>query len=230
MSVTPEKAPLSAITEDYIKAIFALGKEGAVGTTDLANALDVAPASATSMTKRLAEAGLLDRLPYHGVSLTKRGRRIAVKLVRRHRLIELFLHDVLGLPWDSVHGEAEKWEHVISKEVEERIDALLGHPKHDPHGAPIPSVDLEYEEAAQIALSGLRAGREAVVQEVADDDPALLRYVGKLGLYPGVRFSVRAEAPFSGGPIKIVLAEGGTRQKIVLVDGRAATAIYVEAR
>lgn len=221
-------SPLSPIAEDYLKAIYTLGRGEPVGTSVLAEALGVAPASATSMTKKLAEARLVDRLPYHGVTLTPAGRRVAIELIRHHRLIELFLHEALGIPWDRVHDEAERWEHVISEEVEARMDEVLGYPTRDPHGAPIPTASLDFEEPERLPLSGFPAGQAGRVAEVNDDDPALLRYVGELGLYPGIRFEVEAATPFEGGPVTVRVLSALQPEGARIVDGRAAAAIFVK--
>ncbi len=221
---TPE--PLSSATEDYLKAILTIGKGEPVGTSELAESLGVAPASATNMTKRLTEAGLTERLPYRGATLTPAGRKVAVELIRHHRLIELYLHKALGIPWDRVHDEAERWEHVISEEVEARMDEILGFPTHDPHGAPIPSAELDYEHPVRKALPSMTKGQSGRVVEVADDDPALLRYVGELGLYPGTQFTIERGEPFDGGPITLHLASAPAVS--ILVDGRAALSVFVE--
>ncbi len=220
--------PLSSATEDYLKAILILGRGEPVGTSELAESLGVAPASATNMTKRLTEAGLTERSPYRGATLTPAGRRVAVELIRHHRLIELYLHKALGIPWDRVHDEAERWEHVISEEVEARMDEILGFPTHDPHGAPIPSAELDYEHPVRCALSSMAKGESGRVVEVADDDPALLRYVGELGLYPGAEFVIERGEPFDGGPIALHLVTAPAVS--IVVDGKAALSVFVGIR
>jgi DtxR family Mn-dependent transcriptional regulator len=217
---------LTPATEDYLKAILTIGNGEPVSTSELADALGVAPASATNMTKRLTEAGLAERLPYRGATLTPSGRRVAVELLRHHRLIELYLHKALGIPWDRVHDEAERWEHVISEEVEARMDEILGFPTHDPHGAPIPSADLDYQQPERRSLATLTPGQRGRVVEVCDDDPALLRYVGELGLYPGATFAVERGQPFDGGPITLHLSSAPAVS--IVVDGRAALSVFVE--
>ena len=193
--------------QDYLKAIYELqGEDAAVGTTVLADRLGVTPASASVMVKRLAAAGLATHEPYRGVALTGAGARGALEVIRHHRLIESFLADVLGVPWDQVHGEAERLEHVLSEELEERIDVALGFPATDPHGSPIPTHDGRVDRPETVALSALEPGVRAVVAEVRDDDPSLLRYLGELGLYPGTDVTVVGTAPF-GGPVTVRIGE-----------------------
>lgn len=185
--------------EDYLKTIYDLARtEERVTTSALAERLGVAPASATGMIKKLAAMRLLTHEPYRGVRLTEAGRRIALEVIRHHRLIERYLHEALGVPWDRVHDEAEKMEHVLSEDLEARMDEALGFPTTDPHGAPIPTPDLRIAEQDHPPLATLEAGQAAVVAEVSDHDPELLRYVGSLGLYPETPFEVLAVAPFEG--------------------------------
>ena len=150
------------------------------------------------MVKKLSEMKLVEHAPYQGVALTKAGRNIAVETIRHHRLVERYLHDALGVPWDQLHEEAEKWEHVLSEDLEARMDEALGHPTTDPHGAPIPSVDLTLPDTDHVALSGMEEGQTAIVAQVFDRDPELLRHVGGLGLYPDTPFEVVSVAPFDG--------------------------------
>ena len=193
--------------EDYLKAVYEIQREqGEVTTTALAEYLNVAPASVTGMIKKLAEMKLLTHEPYQGVALTRAGRKIALEVIRHHRLVELYLTEALGVPWDQVHAEAEKWEHVLSEDLEERIDNLLGHPTTDPHGAPIPRRDGTLTQPAGVRLAELQPGQAAAVAEVSDHDPALLRYLGSLGLYPKMRVTVTAVAPFHG-PLTIRVGE-----------------------
>ena len=191
--------------EDYLKAIYELEQEGErLATTALAERLSVTPASVTGMLKKLARMKLVVHKPYRGVALTKAGRKIALEVIRHHRLVELYLAEALGVPWDRVHDEAEKWEHVLSEDLEDRIDALLGHPTTDPHGAPIPTREgeLPEPESEYARLDELEPGQTAVIAEVSDHDPALLRYVGERGLYPKARIRVVAKEPF-GGPLTV---------------------------
>jgi len=204
--------------EDYLKAVYELQREqGTVATTALAARLGVTPASATGMIKKLAAMKLVTYEPYQGVRLTRAGRKIALEVIRHHRLIEVYLAEALGLPWDRVHEEAEKWEHVLSEELEDRIDELLGHPTADPHGAPIPSRDGKLPRGRRVPLSELKPGQSAVVAEVSDHDPELLRYLGELGLYPKTPVKVLAVEPF-GGPLHLTV--GGRKRTLGLEAAR----------
>jgi len=189
----------SRAIEDYLRAIYELQcAEGQVGTNLLAERLGVTPASVTGMLKKLAEMKLVIHEPYQGVRLTKAGQKIALEVLRHHRLVERFLAEALGVPWDRVHEEAHKIEHVISEDLEERMDAMLGHPTTDPHGSPIPRPDGTIDESANTRLAELKTGQSAVVAEVSDHDSTLLRYLGDLGLYPDTAVSVMAVAPLDG--------------------------------
>lgn len=185
--------------EDYLKTIYEIQRaEGKVATTVLAKNLRIAPASATGMIKKLSEMNLVTHQKYQGVKLTKTGEKIALEVIRHHRLIEVFLSEALGVPWDKVHEEAEKWEHVLSEEMEDRIDKLLGFPTSDPHGSPIPKRNGEMNDNPTLRLSDLKIGEKATIAEVNDLDPELLRYVGKLGLYPETKICINDIAPFDG--------------------------------
>jgi DtxR family Mn-dependent transcriptional regulator len=185
--------------EDYLKNIYELQASAAkVSTTDLAERLGVAPASVTGMVKKLAAMKLLKHEPYHGVLLTKAGEKIALEVIRHHRLVESYLTEALGVPWDKVHEEADKWEHVLSEEMEDRISAMLGNPTTDPHGAPIPARDGSLPETSLRRLSDLEPGERAVVAEVSDHDPELLRYLGEMGLFPQTKLRLISAAPFQG--------------------------------
>jgi len=191
--------------QNYLKTIYELQHEqGRVATTLLADRLGVAPASVTGMIKKLAGMHLVTHEPYQGVTLTEAGEKIALEVIRHHRLIERYLAEALGVPWDRVHEEAEKWEHVLSEDLEDRIDAALGYPATDPHGAPIPARNGTIAPSASVRLAQLQPGQSAVIAEVSDHDSALLRYLGSLGLYPGVELRVVDVAPF-GGPLTIRL-------------------------
>jgi DtxR family Mn-dependent transcriptional regulator len=193
---------VSRATEDYLKAILQLAGDGAVTTGALADRLGISQPSVTAMTKKLASDGFVERIPYRGVTLTVRGRRIALEVLRHHRLLELFLADTLGLPLDEVHAEAERLEHVLSEELEARIDAALGHPTHDPHGHPIPDRELRLAPSDRRALAELAVGEVTTVSRVPDRDPELLRYLRELSLVPGASVEVVSCAPF-GGPITV---------------------------
>jgi len=198
---TEERTRSHAI-EDYTKAIFALEArtEAPVATNALAARLGVTAGSVSAMLHKLHELELIEHAPYRGVKLTAAGRRIALEVIRHHRLLELFLSEALEMPWDRVHAEAEVLEHVISEELEQLIAAKLGHPTIDPHGDPIPDARLELAERATSRLDALDVGERGVVVRISDADPAKLRYLAQCGIVPGVAFSVVGRQPF-GGPL-----------------------------
>jgi DtxR family transcriptional regulator, Mn-dependent transcriptional regulator len=197
----------SHAAEDCLKAIFLLTQEEhGASTSALAERLGISPGAVTKMVKKLAGLRLVDHSPYRGVTLTAAGEKVALEVIRHHRLLELYLHEALGYTWDQVHSEAERLEHVLSEEMEEKIDALLGRPAHDPHGDPIPSREGTVAPPAATRLSDLPDGRAATVARVQNNDPELLRYLGRLGLYPGAVVSVRSREPFSG-PLFIRVGE-----------------------
>ncbi|ARA93223.1 DtxR family transcriptional regulator [Rhodothermaceae bacterium RA] len=202
---------LSQAVEDYLKTIYKLQSDGPVATTELARALQVSSASVTNMVKRLAQMGLAKYQSYKGVTLTPSGEKIALEIIRHHRLLELYLKEVLDYPWDKVHEEAEHLEHHISEEFEARIEALLGYPTHDPHGDPIPTRDGEIAEVTVDTLAQADVGQTVVVQRVSDADPDLLHYLEEVGLMPRATLKVLAKAPFDG-PITVRLE--GTEQVI----------------
>jgi DtxR family Mn-dependent transcriptional regulator len=192
----------SSAVEDYAKAIYALQDrtDGTVGNNALAERLGVTPASASGMVRKLDELGLVTHVRYRGVRLTPRGTRLALEMVRHHRLLELYLAESLGVPWDRVHAEAEVLEHVLSEELEALIAAKLGHPTHDPHGDPIPSADLVITEEETERLTALEPGDEATLVRVSDAEPAMLRYLAERGIAPGASLEVVDKQPF-GGPL-----------------------------
>jgi DtxR family Mn-dependent transcriptional regulator len=203
--------------EDYLKAIYELARgRGTAATTEIARHLDIAPASVTGMVRRLADQGLLDHEPYRGVRLTEAGYRVALRTLRRHRVIETYLARVLGYPWDAVHAEAERLEHAASDELVDRMAAALHEPTVDPHGAPIPTRDGTVTEQRYASIADL-----APVC-VSDDDPARLRYLAELGLMPGTAVVVLAQAPFEG-PITVRVGAGprATERAIGPALGRA---------
>jgi DtxR family Mn-dependent transcriptional regulator len=186
-------------TQDYLKHIFELTENGApASTTDLAERLGVAPASVTGMVQKLAAADppLVDYRKHQGVSLTPAGERAALEVLRHHRLLETWLVQSLGYSWDEVHEEACRLEHVISEEFEARMDAVLGHPTHDPHGDPIPSAELVMPSEEVILLSSLRPPSRAVIVRVNDEDAAFLRHLETLGILPGVQLDLTDYSPF----------------------------------
>jgi DtxR family transcriptional regulator, Mn-dependent transcriptional regulator len=193
---------LSQTVEDYIKSIYVLeadrDDEKGVSTTHIAESLKVSSASVTNMIKKLAEMGLVTYESYYGARLTETGRKIALEIIRHHRLLELYLKEVMGYSWDEVHDEAEKLEHHISEQFEERIAELLNHPTHDPHGDPIPSKDGVMPEMTFIPLLDAETGQRYLIGRVTDQDPELLRYLEKIGMIPGAEIVVLEKAPFNG--------------------------------
>jgi DtxR family Mn-dependent transcriptional regulator len=204
----PAAANTEAV-EDYAKAIYALQRHdaGPVGTSALAERLGVSPGTVTAMLKRMAEIGLVEHEPYHGVTLTTAGEKVALEVIRHHRLIEAYLAEALGMPWDRVHDEAEVLEHYISEELEERMAEALGDPAVDPHGDPIPDRRLSLRADEGTTLLEHEPGQGGVLRRVSDSDPEMLRYLDERGIRPGVRLTVREREPF-GGAIVVELAGG----------------------
>lgn len=189
--------------EDYLKIIFKLEEEGATVTTQsIAERLDVQSPSVTNMIKRLADLNLVKHKPYRGVVLTMTGRKAALEVLRHHRLLELYLAEALDYSWDQVHEEADRLEHSISEEFEARIDKVLGFPRVDPHGEPIPTAEGEIADLVGIPLTDLSDGDHAVVEQVSDTDPEKLRYLGDMGLFPAAGITVVEQMPFDG-PVRI---------------------------
>ena len=226
---TSVKRPSQAI-ENYAKAIYALEQRGAraVTTNALAERLGVTPASASNMVKKLDELGFVTHIPYRGVKLTQSGRRVALEVLRHHRLLELYLSESLGVPWDRVHDEAEVLEHVLSEDLEALIAAKLGNPTHDPHGDPIPSAELEIEEGETECLAELEPGARGVFVRVSDSDPGMLRYLADLGITPGERFEIVDRQPFGGplfarfnGRIQVLGGELAAAMRVEVVSGSA---------
>jgi DtxR family transcriptional regulator, Mn-dependent transcriptional regulator len=193
---------LSSHVQDYAKAVYALEVRhgAAVSTNDLAERLGVTPGSVSAMVRKLSELGLVEHEPYHGVRLTAQGRRVALEVLRHHRLIELFLAEELGMPWDRVHAEAEVLEHVLSEDLEQLISARLGNPTVDPHGDPIPTPAFEINERPTRSLDELHAGASGRFVRVSDSDPEMLRYLAEQGIGLGDRVEVSGRQPF-GGPV-----------------------------
>lgn len=189
--------------EDYAKAIHALAARspGPVGTTALAERLDVSPGTVTAMLKRMDALGLVSHVPYYGVELTEAGERIALEVIRHHRLLEAFLADALGMPWDRVHDEAEVLEHYISEELEERIAAALGDPEHDPHGDPIPDRELVVSDTPGVPLTALEPGQIGRLTRVSDGHPAMLRFLDERSIRPGTELRLVRREPFGGALI-----------------------------
>lgn len=194
----------SPAIEDYCKATYTLETRAdePVSTNALAERLELTSGSVSGMLKKLDELGLISHVPYRGVRLTPEGRRLALEVIRHHRLLELYLAEALQMPWDRVHDEAEVLEHVLSEELEELIAAKLGHPTIDPHGDPIPSADLELDEHPTRSLESLAPGDEGTFVRVSDADPEMLRYLAQQGILPGGRIQVLGRQPF-GGPLLV---------------------------
>lgn len=224
VSQETEPRTTSAAIEDYAKAIYALeARTGRpVPTNAIADRLGVTAGSASAMLKKLAQLGLVSHNPYHGAKLTEAGERVALEIIRHHRLLELFLVRELGMSWDRVHAEAEVLEHVISEELESLIAAKLGQPHLDPHGDPIPSPELEIEERATAALDSLDAGALGRFVRVSDADPAMLRYLSERGVAPGDRFEVVERQPF-GGPLFVRFGD-----EVHVFGGELASSMRVE--
>jgi DtxR family Mn-dependent transcriptional regulator len=200
--------PPSTAVEDYLKAVFALETRlgGAVPTTALANRLGITPGSVSAMLRRLADLGLLEHEPYRGVLLTDEGRRVALRTLRNHRLLELFLVEVLDVPWDRVHDEAERLEHAVSDDLVERIAAKLGQPAFDPHGDPIPDSAHATAEPVTPTLHDPEAGVVARLVRGSEADPAMLRYLAERGVTPGQSLTLVDRQPF-GGPLTVRLGD-----------------------
>ena len=215
---------VSDAIENYAKAIYALQlrQGGSVTTNAIADRLGVTPASASAMVKKLAERGLVEHEPYRGVMLTKAGRRVALEVLRHHRLLELYLTEHLGVPWDRVHEEAEALEHVLSEDLEARIAAKLGNPTHDPHGDPIPAADLSIDEGHTRSLADLEPGDRGVFVRVSDSDPAMLRYLDERGVRLGDELEVVDRQPF-GGPLTARVGDS-----LQILGGALASAMRIE--
>jgi len=203
MNAAVQHETLTRSVEDYLKAIYRLSPQGrTASTSEIAQRLELSPASVSGMVKRLSEQGLLEHVPYKGVQLTADGRRAALRMLRRHRLIEAYLVAFLGYTWDTVHAEAERLEHAVSDVLVERIAAVLGNPTVDPHGDPIPTPDGDIHEPVSIPLSDVPAGRSVEIRQVEESQPDRLRYIASVGLRPGVQVTVLDRQPFHG-PITI---------------------------
>src|SRR3954463_3366031 len=216
---------ISAAVEDYAKAIYALqtAAGGPVSNNALAERLGVSAASASAMVKKLDGLGLVSHVPYRGVELTTEGRRVALEVLRHHRLLELYLAQSLGVPWDRVHDEAEVLEHHISEELEDLIANALGNPTHDPHGDPIPTRELEMIEEPCATLDSLEPGQRGRLTRISDHDPEMLRYLAERGIAPGDDFEIVDKQPF-GGPLFVRFGTG----EVQVVGGLLAAAMRVE--
>jgi DtxR family Mn-dependent transcriptional regulator len=203
-------APIQNLTpriSDCLKVLYALQERGQkISTSTVSSLLGASDATATMLFKEFAAAGWVEHTPYHGVRLTPLGECKALEVIRHHRLLELYLARQLGYGWDQVHNEADRLEHVISEEFEDKVDALLGHPTVDPHGDPIPSKDGVITKRPGTPLRELPEGQLACVSRITDQTPEKLRYLGQLGLYPETRVQVLERAPF-GGPLRLRVGE-----------------------
>ena len=207
--------PHTPAVQDYLKAVQLLEWEdraegGRVATQVLAERLGVSAASATNMLKKLGSMGLVDHEPYRGATLSEAGRKVALEVIRHHRLLETYLAEALGVPWDRVHEEAEILEHVLSEDLEDRIAELLGDPKADPHGHPIPSKDGSMSEPSRRRLWDVARGSKVAVERVSDDVPEALRFLGGAGIRPGASVTVVDRGPVAG-PL-FVRVEGGAEE------------------
>jgi DtxR family Mn-dependent transcriptional regulator len=212
MSAAVAGEPLTRSVEDYLKAIYQLSPEGRpASTSEIANLLALSAPSVTGMVKRLSEHGLLEHIPYKGVQLTEEGRRAALRMVRRHRLIEAYLVEFLGYSWDTVHEEAERLEHAVSDTMIERMAGALGNPAVDPHGDPIPTADGEVQELACIALSDVPIGETVEISRVHESQPERLRYIASLGLRPGVHVTVVNRQPIDD----LVTIKVGSHKQVI---------------
>lgn len=208
MHAVMSESPLTRSVEDYLKVIYHLSSQGGfAATSDIAAQLDVSAPSVSGMVKRLSETGLIEHVPYRGVQLTAQGRRAALNMIRRHRILEVYLIEQLGYDWDGVHDEAERLEHAVSDKLIERMSGALGNPRYDPHGAPIPTAAGEIEEADLISVADAVVGQSLDLRQVGTEDPARLRYLAEQGLVPGTRLVVTDRQPFNG-PTTVRLSSG----------------------
>lgn len=218
---------LTRVIEDYLKTIYELTRASERATTNqIAARMEVTPASVTNMIQKLAETDppLLDYRKHRGVELSPEGERVALEIIRHHRLLEMFLHETLGYSWDEVHEEADRLEHVISEEMEERIAISLGNPQHDPHGDPIPSRDLQMPQSTAVTLSQLRPFQKAQVKRVSDSDPDLLRFLSERGIEPAARLEILDYSPFDSNLQVQVMGEGET----VVLGAVITSQVFVE--
>ena len=219
----PVAAGITAPVEDYLKAIYEIERDGsAAATNDIATTLNIAPASVSGMIRRLAGQGLLKHERYRGVRLTGTGRTAALRTLRRHRILECYLTQVLGYNWDRVHEEAEQLEHTASDELIDRMATALGNPTVDPHGAPIPTREGTVDERRHRSLADVRPGDRVRVLRMADEDGGFLRYLAEIGITPGSEIEVEGRAPYDG---PITLRVNGAPRSIGIA---AAGRVFVE--
>ena len=218
---------VSRAVEDYLKVIYKLQQDGSRATTNaIAGNMGLRAASVTAMLQQLSEQGMAQYTPYRGAYLTESGLAAALRVIRRHRLIELYLNQHLSVPWDRVHDEAERLEHALTPYLEERIDSKLGYPQFDPHGAPIPSNTGALPEQDLVPLGELPPNTPSVVRHIPDDDPDLLRYVASIGIVPDATITV-LEYEGSGSLSVRVLAGAGKQSKPHLLTEQVAGHIFV---
>ena len=215
---------LSEQIEDYLKNIYKIETtEGRVATTALSRKLGIAPASVTEMVKKLAGEGIVTHTPYHGVQLTKEGRRRALRIIRRHRLWESFLVEVLNFDWHEIDEEADRLEHLMSEKLEQHIDELLGYPSTDPHGDAIPSPEGELADRRGESLAGVGEGRTVVVRRVSDANPEILQLASRLGIALNRKIRVIEKIAFDG-TLRVVV---GRKERSI--SSKLAENIFVEA-
>jgi len=213
----------SQSVQDYLKQAYKLQSEGndKVSLSELAERLKVSAPSVTQMVKKLEKDGLITYTPYHGIVLTEKGKKIALEVIRHHRLLELFLSEIIGFPLEKVDAEAEKLEHAISEEFEDTISDRLDNPKIDPHGDPIPTKDGKLPVYQYLPLTEVSLGEVVVIKRISDHDPEMVRYMKDLGLLPHVRLRVLSKEPFEG-PLKVHLND-----REIVVGDRIAKSIFV---
>ena len=213
----------SESVEDYLKQTYKLQTDNdQVSLSRLAEKLDVSAPSVTQMVKKLEKKGYLKYTPYQGIALTEKGKRVALEVIRHHRLLELFLSEILGYPLEKVDAEAEKLEHVISEDFEEMMNKCLGNPKVDPHGDPIPTKDGKLSQRRYLILAEVASGDTVVIKRVSDDNPEMVRYMNELGLLPSIKLKVISKDPFEG-PIKIRI-----EKRELTIGYKVAKAIFVD--
>ena len=221
-------SPLSRSVEDYLKAIYALSRTGdSAATSAIAASLDVQPASVTGMVKRLSDSGFVEHEPYHGVRLTDHGRREALKILRRHRILETYLSERLGYSWEDVHDEAERLEHAASDQLIDRMARALEHPSYDPHGSPIPTPAGEIEAFEYLTLAEAPLQVEVEIREVRDDDSERLRDMERQGLVPGAKLVIEGRERLAG---PVTLRPGGPSSDPLVVEHEIARRVYVARR
>lgn len=216
--MTEDPPPLSRSVEDYLKAIYALCEKGeSASTSRIAESLEVQPASVSGMMRRLAESGFVEHAPYRGARLTPEGSRAALRIIRRHRILETYLSRRLGYSWEDVHAEAERLEHAASDELIERMAMTLEDPSHDPHGSPIPTREGDMEVIDHPTLAEVDEGERVRIRAVRDNDADRLRFLEARGLLPGTLLTVASRAPFQG-PIRIRIGEGGETEETIGIE------------